>query len=167
MSCQQNILLMRHYALLLIVFALFFSCQEAAKQKTNADSNVAQEVRKALEDCSNAVQMGGVTAEFKWLDSSADFFWIPPGFKSPLTFDSVALIMRRNAGLFRHIEEKWDLLEIQPLNNEYAVFTGRIISRTTDTANHVQEHQLVETGIMVKRSDGWKIHCGQTSLLAK
>ena len=156
---------MKQYSFLLIGFILFSSCQQAEKTKTDADSNIVQQVKSTLEEISDAIKMHGITAEFKWIDSSADFFWVPPGFESPLSYDSVAKIMRSNSGRFKQVEEKWDLLEIQPLGNDHAVFTGRITSRTMDTANHSQEHQVVETGIMIRKEDGWKLHCGHTSLI--
>ena len=156
---------MKQYSFLLIGFILFSSCRQAEKTKTDADSNIVQQVKSTLEEISDAIKMHGITAEFKWIDSSADFFWVPPGFESPLSYDSVAKIMRSNSGRFKQVEEKWDLLEIQPLGNDHAVFTGRITSRTVDTANHSQEHQVVETGIMIRKGDGWKLHCGHTSLI--
>ena len=164
-SSIRNQIFMKHVYFPLAGFILVISCQQANKSSSDVDPNIAQQVKRTLDEISNAVKTHGVTAEFKWMDSSANFFWIPPGFNSPLSYDSVAKIMRSNAGLFKQVEEKWDLLEIHALSNDHAVFTGRILSKTTDTANRVQEHQLVETGIMVRKEDGWKLHCGHTSLI--
>ena len=43
---------------------------------------VANTIRQTLYDYVGAIKQKGLTAEFKFLDSSADFFWVPPGYSS-------------------------------------------------------------------------------------
>ena len=107
----------------------------------------------------------GLMGEFKFLDSSDEFYWVPPGFNSPITYDSVRKILVQSAGMFQSVENTWDTLKIYPLTASLANYTGRLRSIIVDTAGRRTSMRLVETGIVIKREDGWKLLSEQTSLL--
>jgi hypothetical protein len=104
-------------------------------------------------------------AEFNYLDSSAEFFWVPPGHTSPLNFDSVSHILRKSAPQWKTINNRWDTLRIIPLSNELATYTGILQSSMTDTAGAELNFKMIETGVLIKRKDGWKLLHGQTGMV--
>jgi hypothetical protein len=132
----------------------------AEKQQAVTDS-----ARQTLHRYYETVKQEGLLAEFAYLDSSAEFFWVPPGYKSPLNFDSVATILRSNATKWKLIDNKWDSLRVIPLSPELASYTGILQSSMTDTAGVELTFKMIETGVLIKRTDGWKLLHGQTSML--
>jgi hypothetical protein len=99
------------------------------------------------------------------LDHSPDFFWIPPGYEHPIYYDSVESVIKLNATRLKSVVNSFDSLQVIPLSERLAIYTGKMQSVTTDTSNQVTEVSLIETGVMIKRKDGWKLLSGQTSLL--
>ena len=77
-----------------------------------------------LKEYHAAIEKDGLTAEFQYLDHSADFFWVPPGYTSALTYDSVRTILTQNAKGFSAITFEWDTLQIFPLSEEIANYSG-------------------------------------------
>lgn len=111
------------------------------------------------------IKKDGLKSEFKYLDSSPEFFWIPPGFNEPIFYDSVAAILNRNAPSLKSISNSWDTLRITAINREVASYSGLLRSVTDDTAGNVSENGLTEMGVLIKRKDGWKLLNGRTSIL--
>jgi hypothetical protein len=109
-----------------------------------------------------AVERNGLMAEFAYIDSSADFFWVPPGYASALSYDSVRTIVTQNAAAIRSISLTWDSLRIIPLTASVAAYTGILRWRSEGFSGLKTESKLLETGIVVKRNDGWKLLGGQT-----
>jgi hypothetical protein len=56
-------------------------------------------------------------------------------------------------------------LKIIPLSKELASYTGRLNSTIVNKLGKVMTFSLVETGVLIKRKDGWKLLNGQTSIL--
>lgn len=126
---------------------------------------ITQVAKQTLDNYYNDIRKEGLTAEFKYLDNSADFFWVPPGYSSPISYDSVAAILNKNALLFKSIDNSFDTLNIIPLSKELVTYTGRLHSIMIDTSGQVSTYTMVETGILIKRKDGWKLLSGQTSVV--
>ena len=124
-----------------------------------------KEIRQTLDDYAKDVKSGGLTAEFKYLDSSADFFWVPPGYQSAISFDSVATVLKQNALKFKSVDNMYDSLRIIPLARHLASYTARVSSTITDTTGAVFKFSLIETGILIRRKDGWKFLSGQTTTI--
>jgi hypothetical protein len=102
-------------------------------------------------------------AEFKYLDHSPDFFWVPPGYAGAISYDSVAAILKKSAPKYTLIENTFDTLHIVPLSKELATYTGSLTINMTDTSGVYQARfSLLETGVMIKRPDGWKLLNGHT-----
>ncbi|NNE77311.1 MAG: SnoaL-like domain-containing protein [Pricia sp.] len=128
---------------------------------------VGNEVQKTLNDYYDDIRASGLTAEFKYLDDSKEFFWTPPGFSSSISYDSVVAILKQNAPQYQSIDNQWDTLTVNVLSKELAAYAGRLRSIMTDTSGQVTKITLVETGILIKRNDGWKLLCGQTATISE
>lgn len=150
------------FAALLLMTA---SCVGEGDLSDSEKDRVVAEVRTMLHRYHEDIRLNGLTAEFAYLDSSDDFFWVPPGYSSALSYDSVASAIRMNARLFQTIDNSWDSLRVIPQSGFLALFTGTISSRMTDTAGNATEVSLIESGVVVQRRDGWKLLSGQTALL--
>ena len=111
------------------------------------------------------IEKEGLTAEFAYLDHSEDFFWVPPGYQSPLSYDSVRSILEQSARGFTKIQFQWDTLQIVPLSEEIATYTGIVSGTMIDTSATETRVRIIESGKVIKRSSGWKLLCGQSANL--
>jgi hypothetical protein len=152
--------------LLMSVVCGIMSCTGSSERQLTQDDKalIISDVRQTLNDYYAAIKARGLTAEFEYLDSSADFFWVPPGSEIPLSYDSIYRVLRQNAQAYKSVVNEWDTLRIMPLTIDLAMYTGRLRSTMTDTSEVSSTIRLVETGLMVRRKDGWKLLSGQTSL---
>jgi hypothetical protein len=151
-------------SILLIIFAL--GCRMERTTLTQAETKkIDAEVKSFFEQYFTAIKKSGLKAEFIYLDHSKDFFWVPPGYEKPLSYDSVAAVLTRSAPLFISVENVMDSLRVVPLSGELAAYTAMLRSVMKDTSGKVTSLHLIETGILIKRTDGWKLLNGQTSLL--
>lgn len=151
------------YALLALIF--LFSCTSRPELSEKQKETIAAEVREMLQQYDDDIRKNGLLAEFAYLDSSDEFFWVPPGYSSSLSYDSVATIIRQNAATFRLVDNVWESLRVIPHSETLATFTGTISSKMVDTAWIAMNVSLIETGLAVKRADGWKMLSGQTAVL--
>ena len=118
-----------------------------------------------MNDYYNEIKTNGLLAEFKYLDSSDDFSWTPPGYSASISYDSVANILRSNAGGIKSILNTWNSLEIHPETEKSANYIGIITSLVTDTSGKITNIKLIERGTVIKRKDGWKLLSGETSIV--
>ena len=132
----------------------------------NEESNkVHVEVKNMLHNYYKDINEKGLIAELKYLDSSADFTWLPPGFEGPIPYDSAAAIIRNNAIVISSADLTWDSLTIIPIHRDTAKYTGRITSIVVDTSGYSDTLYLSEHGIAVRRKSGWKLLSGTTRLI--
>lgn len=151
---------------LLPVFALFItSCGHESTLSKNDNIAVTKAVTVMLNQYHQAIKTNGLLAEFGFLDSTEDFYWVPPGFSQAINFDSVATILKLSAPKFKQIDNAFEMLQVFPLTNELATYNTRIRCTMTDTANQTTSSRLVETGVVIKRTGGWRLLCGQTAKL--
>jgi hypothetical protein len=150
---------------LILYSFILVSCSQSAENPTDEEKRIIiRDVKQMLHHYCTDIGKTGLEAEFNYLDSSSDFSWVPPGFSSAISFDSVAFILRKNAGLFRSVNNQFDSLKIVPLGKHLASYTANINSTSIDTAGKEYVSSLVETGIVIKRAGGWKLLKGQTSI---
>ncbi len=143
-----------------------FCCQSGDRALTEGDKEaVVKEVTQFFENYFLAVKKNGLTAEFDYLDHSPDFFWVPPTYKVPISYDSVAEVLTLNAPRYISVQNSFDSLRVIPLTKGLATYTATLRSIMEDTAGNVSTLQLIETGIVIKRKDRWKLLNGQTSLI--
>jgi hypothetical protein len=151
--------------IVLIGFLGFFSCNPHSELNESDKVTITYQVNTMLQNYYKDIATYGLKAEFKYLDSSKDFFWVPPGYSLPISYDSVATILRQNAPMFVSIDNSFDSLRIIPLSLNLATYSGRLKSKMIDTTGKAINFSLVETGVIIKRADGWKLLHGQTSIL--
>jgi hypothetical protein len=128
---------------------------------------VINEVTQMFDNYHNDIEAEGLTAEFKYLDNSDDFFWVPPGYNSTLSYDSVRLILEKNAVAFTEIKFSWETLIVLPLTDQIATYSGIVTGAMRDTAGVESPVRIIESGTVIKRNDGWKLLCGQSASLAQ
>jgi penicillin V acylase-like amidase (Ntn superfamily) len=150
--------------LLIILLPAIAACNQSSLTKEE-QKNITNDVRQTLYKYYDAINQSGLMAEFAYLDSSDKFFWVPPGYTSAISYDSVATVIKYNALLFSKVNNVWDSLHITPLTKELANYTGKLSSTMTDKAGNSNTYNLIETGLMIKRKDGWKLLSGQTAVL--
>ncbi len=155
---------MKTTAIVAILF-LMLCCTHSPVFMEKDKTEVVDAVRLTLNNYYSDVKKNGLTAEFRYLDSSKEFFWVPPGYTGAISYDSVVAVLKQNAANYRSINNTIDTLKINPLNRETAIYTGRIHSAMTDTSGKTAAFFLLETGVMIKRTDGWKLLSGHTSIL--
>ena len=143
------------------------SCNQPSGLNETDKANIIKEIHQTLSNYYSDIKKDGLTAELKYLDHSADFFWVPPGYAGAISYDSVSTILKQNAPLFSLIDNSYDTLRIIPLSRDLATYTGRLKSIMTDTSNKSISFSLLETGVLIKRDDGWKLLHGQTTTLNK
>lgn len=142
------------------------SCKRSKTITADEKIEIRDNIRQTLTNYYDDIRESGLTAEFKYLDNSNEFFWTPPGYSSSISYDSVVTILNQNAPAYLSIDNQWDSLRITVLTKELAAYTGRLRSTMTDTSGQVSKIKLVETGLLIKRPDSWKLLCGQTAAIS-
>ncbi|MCH7964533.1 MAG: hypothetical protein IH852_11425 [Bacteroidetes bacterium] len=155
---------MKHIGYITIILTLV-SCDGIKKSNDFDKVAVVDDVYQMLHDYHKDISKKGLTAEFKYLDPSPDFFWVPPGYNTALSYDSVKSILETNAKAFRSIEFHWDTLQIFPLSNEIANYSGIVGGFMIDTAGVKSTISIIESGTIIKREGGWKLLSGQSATL--
>ena len=152
---------------LLVILSLFYinSCIQTYQLNNKEKQLIINEVTEMFNNYHNAIRNDGLIAEFNYLDQSPDFFWVPPGYNSALSYDSVRGILETNAKSFRSIVFAWDTLQVFPLTKAIANYSGIVAGSMVDTSGVISRLLLIESGTVIKRVDGWKILSGQTALL--
>ena len=140
---------------------LLVSCQP----KDSFDKvTIEQEVRAMLKAYDDSVRANGLIGEFGFLDESDEFYWVPPGYKYAINYDSAAAVLRKTAPRLSYVDNQWDTLRVQALSRNYASFSGVVSSMLVTTTNDTIRMKLSETGLAVKRKTGWKLLSGQTNI---
>ena len=112
-----------------------------------------------------AIAQDGLKAEFAYLDSSEQFFWVPPGYTSALDFDSVKSILLQSDKAMQQVDFHWEKLELFVLSPKIVNFTGIVGGQMLDTAGLNSPVNIIESGTCIQRADGWKLLSGQSALL--
>ncbi len=135
-------------------------------QLTEKNRNrIIKECNSAIEEYYKSVDRHGLTAELDYLDNSEDFFWIPPGYKTEIDYDSVASYLKLNAPRFRSVSNKPEKIRILPLTGYISNYSCTLSSRMVDTSGKESYFRLREFGTLINRNGSWKLLCGQTVLL--
>ena len=90
----------------LILITIVLGCEQ--KSNTLNKEKVTSEILNMFDNYHDAIKAGGLEAEFNYLDKSSDFFWVPPGYESALSYDSVQSILISNSKLINTIEFSFD-----------------------------------------------------------
>ena len=155
---------MRQIRYITIILTLI-SCNGIKKSNDLDKESVVEDVYQMLHDYHKDISNEGLTAEFKYLDQSPDFFWVPPGYKNALSYDSVKNILETNAKAFRSVEFHWDTLQLFSLSSEIVTYSGIVGGFMIDSAGVESMISIIESGTIIKREDGWKLLSGQSANL--
>ncbi len=141
------------------------SCDNPQKSSNFDDEQIIDEIVQMFSDYHTDINKEGLTAEFFYLDKSPEFFWVPPGYKSALHYDSVRTILEANAKSLRVVKFEWDTLQVFPLSNTIANYTGIVNGQMIDTLGIESKVSIIESGTIIKRESGWKLLNGQSAIL--
>lgn len=150
------------YTLAICFFTL--SCNQS-DHSSGKNDDVRNEIKTTFDNYYNDIRKQGLLAELKYLDSSAQFFWVAPGYLNYAGYDSIARAIKENAAVLKSIDNRYDSLLIVPLTTNYAQFAVRTISTAVTASGDTSQTAFIESGVMVKRKEGWKFLSGQTSIL--
>jgi len=151
---------------ILIILIILISCNGIENSNDLNTNRTTEDIYQMLDAYHRDIRKEGLTAEFKYLDKSSDFFWVPPGYNTALSYDSIKNILEINSKAFRSVEFQWDTLQIFPLTNEIANYSGIVNGLMIDTSGIKSTVSIIESGTIIKREDGWKLLSGQSRLLA-
>ena len=147
------------YSFLIIILVL--GCKKERTKKLDK-TQIVSEIEIMFNDYHEAIKQNGLPAEFDYLDNSNDFFWIPPGYKSTVKYDSIKAILIENNKSIQSISFEFETLEIFPLTPEIANYSGIVKGEMLDTSNVTSNFKIIESGTLIKRADGWKLLNGQS-----
>jgi len=126
-------MIVKYFVPALLVLLSNCSSPQSENSLTQSERDIIIfDIRQTHHDYNADIKASGLVAEFKYLDSTANFFWIPPGATHSLSYDSVFKVVSRNARFYRSIDTSWDTLRIIPLSHEHAMYTGRLQSTMVD-----------------------------------
>lgn len=150
-------------SILLILVFISISCKKNTEKLSEAEKQIiTSEVIEMFDKYHEAIKSEGLEAEFDYLDDSSGFYWVPPGYKSPLTIDSVKTILTENSKLINSIQFSFESIQIFPLNHTLANYSGIVKGIMIDTSNLHSTFKIIESGTLIKRQDGWKLLNGQS-----
>lgn len=132
------------------------------------DDKSKEEVRREatlmLQQYADQICKKGLGAEFAFLDSSQDFYWLPPGAHLAMGYDTVAASIRRNAKAIDSVCISWTSLEVAAIAIDTAGYAGNLHSWSVTRMGDTTVADLRETGVLIRRKSGWKLLGGQTDL---
>ncbi|WP_303318090.1 hypothetical protein Q4Q34_11860 [Flavivirga abyssicola] len=137
-------------------------------QKNLNDENkatISLEIKQMFDSFHKDITENGLESEFKYLDDSSDFFWVPPGYKETLDYDAIKNILIENSKVVNFIEFTWESIKIVPLTNEIANYSGIIKCVQVDKDLNPVTFKIIESGTLIKRKGGWKFLNGQSRIL--
>lgn len=159
-----------------VLISTFLSCGHKSPE-TGTGSNetgelsekdrmtIVSDAKQMLDRYFADIKKDGLKAELKYLDDSQEFYWVPPDYGTAIPYDSVASILVHSAPQYNSIDNNWVELTVVPLTPELASYTGKIHSRMAFRSGEEMNVDLMETGVLIKRKEGWKLLSGQTSVL--
>ncbi len=156
---------MRKLSYVVLLLFITIACNSSNTSTDFNKDRVTKNVLSMFDSYHYDISKEGLTAEFKYLDASDDFFWVPPGYNSTLSYDSIRHILEKSAKAFQTVIFSWDTIQVFPLTNEIANFTGIVNSHMVDTSGTSLTFKIIESGTLIKRKSGWKLLSGQSAIL--
>ena len=150
---------MKH--LLLITLIVCGSACQTTVEDVNLD-RIAQESKAMLVAFHDSINQTDLMAEFAFLDSTSAFYWIPPGYNYAIGYDSIRNILIESNRQLQSVYFDWDTLDVFPLSKDYCNFRGVVHCEMTGQDSVKQIFNVIESGTLVKRDDGWKMLSGQS-----
>jgi len=152
------------YILIALFLVSITSCTTTSVKEIDTAS-IERDVKQMFQAYDDSVRKNGIEGEFFFLDNSDQFYWVPPGYKYALHYDSIAKILKKYAPNLKYVDNTWDTLYIMPLSDKYASFNGIINSYVITSNSDTSTIKLSETGLVIKRGKHWKFLSGQTIII--
>jgi hypothetical protein len=143
---------------IVIVLLSLLSCQQHVDKEA-----VKEEVLLMFQDYYQKMSENGAKSGIEFLDNSPDFFWAPPGFNIALSYDSTFSLIWNNPEI--RYEYQWDTVQVFPISQNLASFTGILRQTGSDSTGNETVFLILESGSVIKRSDGWKLLNGQSRII--
>ncbi len=153
---------MKHVWLYAFLLIATFTSYAQKSLTTKTKKTITLEVKTMFDNCHNDIVKNGLKAELKYLDASSDFFWVPPSYNTALNYNAVKKILLSNSKSISYIEFSWETIEIFPITNKIANYSGIVKVVEINTANKHMAFRILESGTLIKRKDGWKFLSGQS-----
>ena len=138
-----------------LIYLLFIvsvtSCSQTEGLDEHKKAEIKGEVTAMFNNYHKDILANGLIAEFKYLDESSDFFWVPPGYESALSYDSVKTILETNNKSLQSVEFSWENLQIFPLSMSIVNYSGIVKGVMIDTAGIANRVRIIESGTVIKR----------------
>ena len=99
----------------LLILSLAMACSPQSESQNFDKEAVAADINRMFDAYHEALNTEGILAEFDYLDTSEDFFWVPPGYSSALTYDSIKTIITQNDILLDSVHFEWESLKVNPM----------------------------------------------------
>lgn len=144
----------------LIILVVLGCNKEQSKEFDKAQ--IITEIETMFQNYHQAIKENGLPAEFDYLDTSEDFFWVPPGYKSAIKYDSIKAILIENNKSIQSVSFEFETLEVFPLSKKIANYSGIVKGKMTDTSQVTSFFKIIESGTLIKHADGWKLLNGQS-----
>lgn len=154
-----------YYYLSTLVILFLNSCLNNHDLNTTEKEQITTEINDMFKNYHQDIKNGGLTAEFKYLDTSSDFFWVPPGYENALDYNTVKDILEQHATQYKTVEFDWETIAIYPISQNLASYTGIVTGHMIDTTNTRTSIKIIESGTVIKRHNGWKLLNGQSANL--
>lgn len=140
-----------------------FTCGEKPlKMNEEEKSEIVKAVKDMTANYFRDFYTRSIDTVLSHYDTSSSFFWA-------ITPDTIALKRSAMVTMHRHalkdytkFDGYWSNIKVEPLTNELAMYHGTYHVNTEDKSGKKGTITGVETGVMVKREDGWKYLAGQT-----
>ncbi|MDO5969007.1 hypothetical protein Q4Q35_04230 [Flavivirga aquimarina] len=145
----------------LLLTVIFNSYSQKPLSSESKDA-ISLEIKQMFNNYHSDITKKGLTSEFKYLDASSDFFWVPPGHEKALDYDTIKSMLIANSKIINFIEFSWESIKIIPLTKKIANYTGIVKCVQVDANANAVTFKLIESGTLIKRKDGWKFLNGQS-----
>ncbi|GAA3637771.1 hypothetical protein [Flavivirga jejuensis] len=149
-----------------LLFTITFNSYGQKALSSERKEAISLEIQQMFDNYHSDITTKGIISEFKYLDDSSDFFWVPPGYEKTLDYDTIKSILTTNSKVLNFIEFSWESIKIFPITNKIANYSGVVKCVQVDTSNNPLTFKLIESGTLIKRKDGWKFLSGQSRNLA-
>lgn len=152
---------MKWFLILIAPLIVLSACQPQVGSSFDHES-VVEDATEMLHDYHEAMNKDGLMAEVHYLDSSEQFFWVPPGEVTKMNYDKVMEVLAQASQDDRFMRFSWRDLYVDALSDDVAVYSGTVQFESINEHGDQYFSYILETGTLVKRFDGWKLLCGQS-----
>jgi ketosteroid isomerase-like protein len=148
---------------LVCFFLTAFTCGEKSLTVSKQDkSEIEKAVKQMTANYFKDFYTRNVDSVLKHYDTSACFFWSITPDTIPMKRGAMVTMHRHAIRDYVKFDGYWSDMRVEPLTRDLAMYHGTYHVYTEDKSGQKGKIMGVETGVMIKREDGWKFLAGQT-----